>query len=102
MEKLYDQADLEKLDQAIKKESAELKTKVFGEQTQLNREEFEKRMKNEIEWLDSFWHIREKLHRRAQVQMLHENKEELEKHVKREIHWRELDQKRANKEEEQI
>ena len=82
---LYNPAHLESLAQAIEKESTELKNKVFGKENQLNQVDFLREIAKEIEWLDTFWHIRERLHRRAQVKMLHENKEELEKHLEREL-----------------
>ena len=60
--------------------SEDLKLKVFGEATELEKKDWMKQaLKSDLKWLSKFDSIRRKVHEAAGVPMLHKNEQEAKK-----------------------
>ena len=84
MEKMYSDSDFDKLETGVEKVCEELKSKVFGEASSIEKGQWiQQAMTPNFSWLFKLDGVRKKVHEASGVQMLHVNELEAKKHLDR-------------------
>ena len=77
MDIYYDDSDFKKLENGLEKVCEDLKQKVFGEATELDKKDWmQQAIKKDLKWLSRFDSIRRKVHEASGVPLLHINEQE--------------------------
>ena len=81
---MYNESDYDRLESGIEKVCDDLKKEVFGDATELDKQDWiQKTILPEFSWLSQLDAIRERVHRASGVPMLHINEHEAEKLLQR-------------------